>query len=973
MTDFKQGETYSGFTLEKKETVQEINSTVFLFRHKLLGTPVFAIKNSDENKTFSVAFQTVPEDSTGVAHILEHCVLMGSKKYPVRDVFGEINKGGLMTFLNAMTGSDVTWYPFATRNMKEYFNILDVYCDVTLNPLILRDTFEQEGWHYHKEEKDQPTQFQGVVFNEMKGAFSDPFRSIFHHVFKELMPDSTYVHESGGDPKNIPELSYEKFVEFHHKHYHPSNATIFFYGNAPLSEELAFLQERFLASYKNGGEKIPLKQGSEVNEHLYIDDTYGVQPGSDLDGKTFHVVCSTIGTVLEVKRNTAYKIISNILYNSDASPLKKKIMESGYCKDFGGLFLPNSCFKTFMMTYMVGSEPHFRDNFQKLFEQTLQEIVEQTLDRDLVLSELNKFEFSAREEMIKAQRGLDLIGKAMPLLKHGGDPFGSLCVDELFAQIRKEALEDNYFERLIQDFLLNNPSAVTVTLRPDPNKIIETLQAEQKQLADYENSLDDTAIETLITHTNDLLELQQKPNSDEELKQLPHLTIADLTRPLNFHAVEARELGGRPFLVNNLPTNSISYMDFGFNCSGLSAEQLSYLDLFASIVTEIGTKDKDFMAFAKALNICTGGFSHSFNTHLHVSDPKNPRPLLWFHLKSLSGYLDSAMELAAEIFSSVSFSDRQHIREIVQREYAWAEHSVQSEGYGLASSRVFANLGLAGMYNEYVSGVTSYQVLKNLAQQYDSLEERFLQICEEIKRSVFHRNGLTISITSTEKDIARFENKSGLIIDSLEGTELSHGPPQFETFVRNQAFTSSAEVVYNVQGCNLMDHDSYNGHFDVLKTWLSRDFLWNTVRQIGGAYGCFIQFNNISGNFALVSYRDPQIRKTYETFNSIAQSISELTLSDQALQQLIIGAYGKFDPHHGPAAKGATARNEYLSGITPEYKQRCVDAIKSTCLADLKKFAPAFQNLIDNSYLATIGNTEKINTEMELFDEIVDI
>lgn len=975
MTEFQTDSSYFGFTLQQKKILSEIDSTVYLFNHETLNTSILAIKNNDENKTFSIAFQTIPVDSTGVAHILEHSVLMGSKKYPVRDVFGEINKGGLMTFLNAMTGSDTTWYPFATRNLKEYFNIMDVYCDVTFNPLLARDTFEQEGWHYHKESLKEKLEYQGVVYNEMKGAFSDPIRAIFHHAFGGLMPGSTYAHESGGDPKNIPDLSYEQFVEFHANHYHPCNSTIFLYGDAPLDEELKFLQERFLSNYTNSGFKQAIiKQGNNITEPVIIEDSYGVQPGSDLTSKTFHAVASAVGTVLERKRNTAFNIISHILYNSDASPLKKTILGAGLCKDFGGLFLSNSCFKTFMMTYLIGSEPEHKEYFQALYQQTLQNMVDEKLDRDLILSELNKYEFSDREEMIKAQRGLNLIGKAMPAMKHDADPFESLCIDEIFAEIRKDALENNYFEELIQKYLLNNPATVVVTLKPDPEKMLKNMQEEQERLTRYENSLNQEEITKLVERTSELLELQLKPNDEKTLKLLPQLTSNDLESKLDFHAVQVSELDGRPFLINELATNSITYMDFGLDCSALSADHLIFLNLFATIVTEIGTLDKDYMHFAKKLNICTGGLNHSFNTHLNRNNPDFLKPVLWFHLKALSGYLDQAMALMAEIFSKVSFNDRIHIREIVQREYAWAEHSAQSEGYGLAASRVFAQLGKAGLFNDCVSGLTSYQKLKHLALNYDDQEEYFLNLLSETQSLLFQQSGLIMSATADSSDIQRFEKNSSLILDSLGAKPLIPVQPKFQNFVRNQGISTSSEVVYNVQGCTLFTQKNpYNGHFDVLKTWLSRDYLWNTVRQIGGAYGCFIQFNQISGNFALVSYRDPQVQKTYEAYNKTVERIQNLKLSEQVLQQLIIGTYGNFNPHQGPAARGASAKNEYLAGITPEYKQQCLDEILSTTNEDLIKFGHLFNNLVNNSYRATIGNAEKINSYRKIFDTIIEI
>ena len=337
MTHFSLGETYHGFRLDASSSLSEIASTVYLFTHVKLGCQALAIKNDDSNKTFCLSFRTIPTDSTGVAHILEHAVLMGSKKYPVKDVFGEINKGGLLTFLNAMTGADSTYYPFATRNVKEYFNIMDVYCDVCFHPLLLRSTFEQEGWHYHLEKEDAPLQFMGVVFNEMKGAFSDPLRTLFQDIHEGLMPGSTFAHESGGDPRDIPDLTYDAFKAFHADHYHPSNCTLFFYGNAPLEEELAFVEERFLSQFASPVGRASLVDGKPMQGPLTIADGYPVQPGSDLAGKTYISLASIVGTVENRSEDLAFQVIANILFNSDASPLKNAIVSSGLGKDFGGL------------------------------------------------------------------------------------------------------------------------------------------------------------------------------------------------------------------------------------------------------------------------------------------------------------------------------------------------------------------------------------------------------------------------------------------------------------------------------------------------------------------------------------------------------------------------------------------------------------------------------------------------------------
>lgn len=975
MSEFQIGAAYSGFILNRIEHLQEIDSTVFLFTHQILGTPAFAIKNKDANKTFCIAFQSLPEDSTGVAHILEHSVLMGSQKYPVKDVFGEINKGGLMTFLNAMTGSDTTWYPFATRNLVEYFNIMDVYCDVTLNPLLLESTFEQEGWHYHKETMDLPLQFQGVVLNEMKGAFSDPIRALFYHVFKGLMPGSTYAHESGGDPKNIPDLTYEQFVDFHRRYYHPSNATLFFYGDAKLEEELAFVQKRFFSQFQEPRAKALINQGQALAGPVLIEDAYGVQPGSDIAGKTFLAVGSAVGTVVDRQRNTAFQVIAQILYNSDASPLKKAIIEAGLCKDFGGLFLPNSCFTTIMMTYLIGSEPAHLDRFRDVYKTTLHEMATSGLDRELVLSELNKYEFSVREEMTKAQRGLDLISKALPAIKHDIDPFDALCIDKLFQDIRKMALEQRYFEKLIQEHLLDNPETVEIVLKPDPDKMIRTQQEEQNRLDAYAGTLDQHGLRRIFQRTRELMELQHQPNDEKTLGLLPKLEVKDLKRTLDFHEVEAGELCGRPFLINRLPTNSISYIDFGFDCSGVSAELLPLLNLFGTIITEIGTDTKDYMQFATELGIYTGGFTHSFSTYRHIDDIQDQtKPVLWIHLKALSSFLQPALALVHDVFTNVSYENRQRIREIVLREFAWTEHSVQSEGYSLAASRMFSHLSNSGRYNEYVNGTVAYLKLKDLANNYDQHEKQFLQSLTGIHDLLFRKSALTFCLTGSNADVKIFQDSCAAVIESFSDTSLDPVLPDFQEFQRSEGLCTSAEVVYNVQGCSLFhDAQEYNGHFEVLKTWMSRDYLWNTVRQMGGAYGCFVQFNHITGNFGLVSYRDPQIVKTFDAYDNLRNHISRLELSQQVMDQLIVGTYGSLDPHQAPSVRGAVARNEYLSGITREFKQKRINDVLITTLRDLRNFAPLFDSLTNNSFRTTIGSCDKIRSNADLYNKIIEL
>lgn len=970
---FTQGSTYSGFTLKLHKQIKEVDSDVYLFEHETLGCPLLAIKNSDNNKTFAAAFNTIPTDSTGVAHILEHSVLMGTKKYPVKDVFGEINKGGLTTFLNAMTGADITYYPFATRNLKEYFNIMDVYCDVVFNPLLAKSTFEQEGWHYHQEEENGPLQFQGVVYNEMKGAFSDPIRYLFHHIFSGLMPGSTYAHESGGDPKNIPDLTYEQFCAFHKAHYHPSNGIFFVYGDAPLADELDFLQSRFFSQYASRGNRADIVEGTLATEPVFIADSYAVD-SADTKEKTFLAVGTNIATVSMREENTAFQIIANILFNSDGSPLKNAITSSGLCKDFGGLYLATSSYRTIMITYLVGSEPEHRDAFLRLYKDSLISMVKEGLDHDLILSELNKFEFNFREEASKAQRGLDLIGKSMTGLKYGTNPLEYLSSEKLIKSLREKALDESYFEELIEKYLLDNPSTVTVTLTPDTEKQKRNLEAEEQRLADYDASTSDKEKEQRVDRTRELIEEQQQSNTPETLALLPHLSLSDLSPEVNFHKVSPETMFGREVLISDLPTNRISYLDIGFDISCIPPEHLPLLDLFGTIITEIGTERLNFQQFAKEVATCTGAFSHSINSYTKKGKSDVTKPVIWFHVKCLPDYLERAMQLLTEVFSSVSFKDTRRIEEIVGREFAWAEHGVQSEGYSLPATRVFAHLSKAGHYHDLINGVTAYRTVKDLALNYKRKEEKFLKVLKEIAALLFNRENLLLSVTGDRNEIDRFSQLGSCLLDGLGHNSITRYDLPDPQYPDHEAFITAAEVVFAVQGGNLLKNgEGYNGHFEVLKTYLGRDYLWNIVRQMGGAYGCFIQFGQISGNLAFISYRDPQVKKTYDAYNGVPKVVESLDLSKEVMNQLIIGTYGNFDPLQSPAAKGATARNDYLNGISVEYKQQRLEEIIATTPADLRSFGPAFEEMTAQCLRKIIGNRRKIETDKHLFDAIMEL
>ena len=522
--------------------------------------------------------------------------------------------------------------------------------------------------------------------------------------------------------------------------------------------------------------------------------------------------------------------------------------------------------------------------------------------------------------------------------------------------------------------MLDNQSTVTITLTPDPEKQKNNQAKEQQRLAEYDKGLSEQNKKERIERTKELMQEQLQPNSVETLSLLPQLTLTDLSTKVDFHSVIPKEMFGHQVLVSELTTNHISYLDVGFEMSCLPPDLLPWLDLFGTIITEIGTERLNYQQFAKEIATCTGSFSHSLTTYTKRQEPNNTRPVFWLHLKCLPDYLERALQLLAEIFSSVSFQDKARIREIVGREFAWAEHAVQSEGYSLPSTRVFAHLSAAGRYNELCSGVSSYLATKDLALNYESKENSFLASLAKIATLLFNRNNLLLSITADGRELTHFDKTGSCIPDALPSVPVTTFPLPELQLADHEAFITAAEVVFAVQGGNLLKNGfGYNGHFEVLKTYLARDYLWNSVRQMGGAYGCFIQFGQISGNLAFVSYRDPQVKKTYDAYNGIPDSVAALDIPNKIMEQLIIGTYGNFDPLQSSAAKGATARNDYLNGIDVDFKQQRLAEITATTPADLRSFAPAFADMIPRSYRSIIGNRNKIEADRSLFDTLTEL
>ena len=972
-TNLLPGAVVHNFTLQTQRFIPDVQSHVSLWRHNKTGCRIVALKNDDNNKAFTVAFQTLPHDSTGVAHIIEHAVLSGSKKYPVKNLFEELIKRGLMTFLNAMTGSDITLYPFATRNATEYYQLMDVYLDVTLNPLLKEDTFLQEGWHLELLNPTDPLTYKGIVYNEMKGVYANPFRLISMQIFRALLPGSTYIHDSGGNPEDIPNLSYDEFKQFFKTHYHPSNAVIGVYGDAPIEEELHFLDSTHLDHFDAVQTPSGPKLGQIPDSEQYIKHSYGIHESEGLNEKTYLTIATAVSDASNLHQNMAFDIIGNLLYGSDASPLKQSILSAGIGKDVAGGYYDHN-YQTAMVTTLVGSEEEHLEQFIHLYRDTLRDIVNQGFPRDLVVAELNAYEFSQCEEANDQQRGLNHQYHLAKTLFYNLDPFESLEFTSVFNTVRQKTLDENYLEVLIEKYLLDSPHTVFVTTTPDPEQQQRTMVKKTDRLEAIRAELTPDELNGIITKSQDLILAQQTPNTAADLKYLPGLTRSDLPPAIDTPRADVIEIQGRPFYSWSEYAHDISYIQIGLDLSDMPIQYLPHLKWYGHLTTQIGTSAIDYRQVAQETARLTGGFYSAFRTHTNLADTGQCRPILWFGFKALRRYLPEAIKLITKLITEVSFHDKDRIRQILERDYTWSARDLQGDAEQVPRTRLRSYLSRSGLYQEMVNGITAYFALKETAQDYDNREEELLNRLTDFRDLLLRRDRLLYTATGSAEDLEYIAQELGQVTMAFSDTPVPQDICNLPAITPDEAFLTASEVVYTTQGGNLHANGiAYDGHLEVLNTILSREYLINRIRIQGGAYGAWSQLDPFSGDFTMSSYRDPNISETFAAYDALPEYVQSLHLEESELEQIIIRTYGHFDALLTPEQRGIMARNNVLSGVTASYRNEILEQIKNTTPDDLRAWGPRLAKMLGKGHRSIIGNSAKIRQNAELFSKLIEV
>ena len=962
---------YSGFRLDRIERIDEINGTAYEMKHEKSGARLIYIDSPDSNKVFNIAFRTTPHNSTGVAHIMEHSVLCGSRKFPLKEPFVELVKGSLNTFLNAMTYPDKTMYPVASKNDKDFHNLMDVYLDAVFYPRVREDAeiVMQEGWHYELENADDELTYKGVVFNEMKGVYSSPDSVLERQMMRELFPDTTYGVDSGGDPDYITDLTYEEFQEFYRVHYHPSNSYIFLYGDMNIEEQLAFLNDEYLSHFDAIDVHTEVALQAPFTEGKVVSYPYSVGSEEPTDNRTLHSFAYVLPDVTP-EHSLAFEVLTHALLTSPAAPLKQALVKAGIGSDISGYYL-DSIRQPMWTVQATGSNLDKQADLQRIVESTLQELCDKGLDKELLEASLNSIEFALRESDFGGRPiGLAYIIRMMDNWLYDNDPLELLHYEEALANIRK-GLAGTYFEDLIRHSILNNNHKVLVSIYPERG-LQERKDAEVKEhLANVKANMTSEEIEAIVEQTKRLKIRQETPDSDEALASIPLLELSDLNP--NIEAVERRESKIGNTTVHFVPTftKGINYVGLYFKLNCLTEEELFYADILSDILGRIDTSERGYEALAKDINMNLGGLSSDITAISKDGKRDEFTPLMIVRAKALHSKLPDLCRLINEVVKKADYSDDQRLTELVQESKAIWDNEAFRRGNSIVSQRVMAQVSAVGKFRDN-GNLGYYQKISELASNPAALP-LLPEKLAEVARKIFRANNVDIMFVGEEGELEAFENLMKPFVETWDTTELSNDVLQITRLSGNDGIVTAGKVQYVAQGGNFIDHGfKHVGPMSVLETILRYEYLWIRIRVQGGAYGAFANFYD-DGNMIFCSYRDPNLLETLNVYKELPQYLRDFTLTDREMRKYIIGTMSSLDLPMTPALRGPRAMGMYFSDAKLEDKVEFRKQVIACKPEDIVALADVVEPVLNDNHICTMGNEQKIKDAGNVFDNIVSL
>ncbi|MCL7046639.1 hypothetical protein MKW94_022333 [Papaver nudicaule] len=962
-----------GFEVVSEQEIDECKSKAVLYKHKKTGAEIMSVANDDENKVFGIVFRTPPKDSTGIPHILEHSVLCGSRKYPLKEPFVELLKGSLHTFLNAFTYPDRTCYPVASTNSKDFYNLVDVYLDAVFFPKCVEDfqTFQQEGWHYELNDPSEDISFKGVVFNEMKGVYSQPDNIMGRASQQAMFPDTTYGVDSGGDPRVIPKLTYEEFKDFHRKFYHPSNARIWFYGDDDPTERLRILSEYldlFESNSASNESKVQLQ--SLFSKPVRIVEKYPASEGSDLKKK--HMVCLNwllSEKPLDLETELTLGFLDHLLLGTPGAPLRRILLESGLGEAIVGGGIEDELLQP---QFSIGLKGVSDDDIQKVEElvmSTLKKLAEEGFDPEAVEASMNTIEFSMRENNTGSfPRGLSLMLRSIGKWIYDMDPFEPLKYEKPLTALKARIAEEGpkaVFCPLIEKFIINNPHLVTVEMQPDAKKASLEEAAEKEILDKVKAGMTEEDLAELARATQELRLKQETPDPPEALKSVPSLSLKDIPRQPMHIPIEIGEIDGVKVLKHDLFTNDVLYTEIVFDMSSLKQEQLQLVPLFCQSLLEMGTKDLDFVQLNQLIGRKTGGISVYPSTS-SVRGKVDPCSHIIVRGKAMAGRTEDLFHLVNCILQDVQFTDQQRFKQFVSQSKARMENRLRGSGHGIAAARMDAKLNVAGWISEQMGGLSYLEFLKSLEERVDEDWAGISSSLEEIRRSLLSKKGCLVNMTADGKNLTNSEKFVSKFLNLLPSTPLTENTWSARLSPGNEAIVIPTQVNYVGKAANVYETGyQLNGSAYVISKYISNTWLWDRVRVSGGAYGGFCNFDTHSGVFSYLSYRDPNLLKTLDVYDGTANFLRELEMDDDTLTKAIIGTIGDVDSYQLPDAKGYTSLQRYLLGITEEERQQRREQILSTSVSDFKEFSNALEAVKDKGVVVAVASAADVSTANE--------
>lgn len=968
---WKLGDMVHGFRVNAMSHIEEVNSDAYVMEHVKSGARLMYLDNDDDNKVFYIAFRTTPDNSKGVPHIMEHSTLCGSRKYPLKEPFVELAKGSLNTFLNAITWPDKTMYPIASRNDVDFHNLMDVYLDAVFYPNCLKNPqiLMQEGWHYELENKEAPLTYNGVVYNEMKGALSSPEAIMEDRAMEKLFPDTTYGVESGGDPEVIPTLSFREFTEFHRRFYHPSNSYIYLYGDMDIDKTLEYLDGEYLSAFDRRNVDSMVKTQAPFGKRISVTAPYGIAENEDTEGKAIHALYNAFNDHMSTMDSLAFRILNYVLIDMDGAPLKQAVLDAGLGSDLSGSY-GDSYKQPVWIVEVTGSEVDKQQAFADVVDSTLRSIALKGLDKDMLEAALNRTEFTARENDYQGRpKGLFYGVRAMDLWLYDRDPMEALrYIDDI--NTLRDNLKTNYFENLLLRYVIKNPHQVLITMKPEKGLTEKMNRETAEKLAAFKSSLSDEQLDEIMASTKALKERQASGETEEALETIPLLSRKDLKRTVGEEVLEKENVSGMDHFHFDVHTNGITYLNLYFPLSGLTEEDIPYAILLSTLLRSLSTTKHSYGELARLSNAYTGGMSFAVNGYGKVEDTNDYLPALTVRAKALTSKADKLLDLLGEVINHTLFTDTKRLKELILQEKSEWDMTAFSRGHSLVMTRLTSYFSRGGEFAEQ-SGLSYYYFLADLARKFDGEKEKLVAKLEEVSRKIFTRSGLFFETIGEEEEKKAVLSNFALLVDDMEeGEKKEPRPFSFPSAEKNEAFRTSGKVQYVAKGGNFKSHGfAYTGALKVMETILRYEYLWKKVRVLGGAYGAFTQFLR-DGTAILCSYRDPNLAETLKAYEDLPAYLENLTLSNREMTKYVIGTMAAAETQLTPSMKGERAMVHYLSGNTRESRMKIRDEVINCQVEDIRKLAPLVESVIKDPYICVMGSEDKIERDKALFDAV---